>query len=74
MTDPVPLTAEIGVGAMVALRTELDRPLPYIVVKVGRWWPNRGKLLIRHLKDLPKFIQPCRWVYPCEVMKVEVKR
>lgn len=72
--EPVPMTAEIGVGAMVRLRTERDRPLPYVVVKVGRWWPNRGKLRILHRKDYDNMVQPAKWVYPCEVELAEVNR
>lgn len=66
MTDtPILLTAEIGVGSLVRLRTEPQYPWRWTVCKVGRWWPNRGKLLIAHQTDayVPRF----RWVYPAEV-------
>ncbi len=67
-TDPVPLTAEIGVGCLVRLRTEMDRPFRWVVVRVGRWWIWRGKILISRQSDI--YGTRTRWVYPAEVERV----
>lgn len=65
MSDPVELTPQIGVGSLVRLRTETVSPWTWAVVKVGKWWPNRGKVLVVNRRDGR---QPTSlWLYPAEL-------
>lgn len=64
----VTLVAEIGVGAMVRLRT--DGRFEWVVVRVGRWWLWRGLLLLRRHSGANCYDE---WVYPSEVELVPAK-
>ncbi len=74
MSDTVPLTAEIGVGAVVGLKTELNPRWAWAVVAVGRWWLWKGKLKIVCQPSGCGGRRYVQWVYPSEVELVEVKR
>lgn len=67
---PVPLAAEIGVGALVKLRTELEIRRCWVVVAVGRWWPWKGKLKIVCQPGGAGRFRFVAWVYPAEVERV----
>lgn len=67
---PVPPAAEIGVGVLVKLRTELEIRRCWVVVAVGRWWPWKGKLKIVCQPGGANGRRFVAWVYPAEVERV----